>query len=509
MAVAGEIALRTCVAMKLHAPARVIQRIAQGTPVRLTSGGCAQRPTPVCPPYAPKAQPECRARAQQEARALRVVCCPPARSRRPPCPDPVPEPPLTCDRANITRPVARVGCELHDDNETASIREGGCGEENDRVARRLAAAELARRRDYEREVAAEEAAPRPAAPAATYSPGTERECAVATDARQYTVQPTRAGERVHCGAGRRPPAPRCVTLTPDRGCQIYDGSRVDPCAHRPRVLLEVDRRGDDSLPDPRSENRRTLAALTSVTGSHPVGVQNWCNDPPKRITEPVRCRPQTLVERLRSRATVSKKPPSGRNLHTSTAHLRVSEKSNGGKCTPTGDDKKTGTTADVVTTIMSDRSRLKEAGQGRVVPRPGRPRSTSGGRLDLDIPEGARRVTVAVSLERTAEGFAGDANYRPVSTLATMSTSEAGGRRDSWLSIEEIKKKISGCRRKDDTCDSRENKEVNKPTKTKGPPSPTPKGDVKKTQESGRCPAPKSPTPRPFPTRTLAVDADA
>nr|XP_013189547.1 unnamed protein product [Amyelois transitella] len=178
----------------------------------------------------------------ERAEAVKVTCCPPPAGQRPPCPTCPPNPPLTCSK----RKFSTLGSKQNSTQKSCIPKEpvnkcsDSCGNENDRVERRLQAEEQVRREDYEREVSERKQPCEPPA-RAQYCLGNEFECATATDGRQYAVLCGKETPVPRCGPGRRPPPPQCVELIADGPCTIQEGNHMDPCAHRPRTLVQIDR----------------------------------------------------------------------------------------------------------------------------------------------------------------------------------------------------------------------------------------------------------------------------
>ncbi|XP_059050195.1 uncharacterized protein LOC131845178, partial [Achroia grisella] len=353
------------------------------------------------------------------ARALRVTCRPPPRARRPPpCPAPCPAPPLTCPGSEKQTDESCIKSDRITDN-----RVRGCGEDRDRVARRLAAAELARRRRYEREAAAD-AAPRPA-------PRPARRPRPATDGRRYAVLPP--------STPRSAASDRRVELVPDGECQIRNETHLDPCAHRPRILLEIER----SKPSPESTAQTSKGSTPSTTPPRRLASRimdglkrttsgtgrperrrsknrnrtsddaEWCENLPKPVTVPPPCREPTLLERLRSRGSPrcnEKSSPRGKRcLHTSRDLKEdhptplLDRNSKGSDISAVASRLKSD--FDRLNTMLSTRNRLKETERRRSVHGEEckllneSSRISAAGRLDVPIPPGASNVCIDVALQ--------------------------------------------------------------------------------------------------------------
>ncbi|XP_026738173.1 uncharacterized protein LOC113501273 [Trichoplusia ni] len=331
-----------------------------------------------------------------------------------------------------------------------------CGE-LDPVARRIMLAKRVRQAEYEREVVvrASKRCFEPAPPVPGFSLGAERECARATDGCTYTMRAVHA-PRTRCGPGRTPPPPRCVELVPDDGCRIRGDSHLDPCAHRPRVMIEIDRsvNTDISLKRPSADHSPSKPMPGPGSGPRPcpVGkarvVPKWCADPPRPAPSPPCCRRPSLVERLRARsASCPPDPRCKRRLHTTSVVL--------GKTSKPVPSNSSGLDA-----ILQNKKNLKEAGIGRFVKdecgqaAPSRQRAPAG-KLELRLPPGTERVAVHVSLHGSTPSTCATTSP-PVTSSATSCIEppsnscnklrETCEKQNSWLSIKNIKKNISGCR---------------------------------------------------------------
>ncbi|KAI5634725.1 hypothetical protein NE865_12580 [Phthorimaea operculella] len=403
-----------------HAPA----------PAPASRDSCNPTPAPPCPPCVPHPRPPCRARPAERVKALRVTCCPPPRGMRPPCAPPLPACALDCTQAKP--PKAR--------NMTATyMLDKSCDEGADRVAARLAASREWRRKEYMREV--RERRPPPPPCNAPYRLPAERECARAIDGKTYTIadsppeQPASIKVSRACGPCREPPPPKCVEIVPDDKCQIRGPGHVDPCAHKPRVIISIDRSktrdcnvsaskssacnqgassggitsrimkslnlnkgtGGDSCPN--TANRQSGRAQKGP--AQYAGDTGWCGkiQPPPA---PTRCRPPTQEERLRKRACRDipcgqqnqTKPPHTRGLHTATASsAKEPPKDMKSMATQTKEN------LEKLEKMLANRASYKEAAKGRVVDCAPKVDVPATGGLELPVPPGAATIRVNVSLD--------------------------------------------------------------------------------------------------------------
>ncbi|XP_052747247.1 translation initiation factor IF-2-like isoform X2 [Bicyclus anynana] len=340
-------------------------------------------------PCQPAARPPCRAPAARPAAGLRVTCCPAGRGARPPCARPPPPPPLACsDLARTEDPQGSAP-------DAATAGGGACGARLDLVARRLAAAERARRAAYENELAARQ--PRVAPPRRAYRLAAARECLRATDGRRYSVRDAAAPAR--CGPGRQAPAPRAVLVEPFDACRPSLDRRPDPCAHRPKIFLEVDR-ASAPAPSPAppahelAETRREVGSAVS---------------------------PSPAAGLLRRLAGVGRGSTGRRRLHTETAACGASPAS-------------PGVTERSSEVALRERGRWAEAARGREL-------APAGGALELRVPPSAEALRVRVSVDFAAATPRPSAARAP-DTRALSCVSDARGP-DSWLSIKKIHKRIT------------------------------------------------------------------
>lgn len=267
-------------------------------------------------------------------------------------------------------PSAPMSCELENPAK-------GC----DRVARRLASAERARRLHYEQEAAAERA-PRPRAAPPPPPPPHYRLA--------DSVQPA-------TGAG----------------CRIRRGAHSDPCAHRPQLQLEIQR----TAADPPHASIQRSAAQPRVSNAA-TRERGRCERTVPPAAGPPRCTPPSIVERLRnlSRTAGSNRLGDRRGFQTTP---------NGGSVPAEADTRHD----DGLLEALQARDRLREAGRGRLARTAGARAARAAGTLELDVPAGARTVRVSVLLE-------GDPTQHGRSTLNSNT--------DSWLSIKNIQNKLSG-----------------------------------------------------------------
>lgn len=253
------------------------------------------------------------------------------------------------------------------------------------------------------------AAPRapPACPA-PYTLGVERECARATDGCTYAVLSERCARAPprRCGPGRTPPPPRCVELAPDDACRIGGDAHLDPCAHRPRVMIEIDRSACTTSTSPppsclqtNSSSCTTTASAkaapctmsTSPTASNPQTNSSLCTVQTAPSCVTARCRRPTIVERLRTRLPDCQNK---RLTHTSVTLFKAG--------------KSLSSVAGGLEDMLRSKKQLKEAGLGRVMTDAGAGRANHekppDGRLELSVPPGTERVAVYVSMALAAGG---------------------------------------------------------------------------------------------------------
>ncbi|XP_053606092.1 serine/arginine repetitive matrix protein 1-like isoform X2 [Plodia interpunctella] len=286
-------------------------------------------PARLCP-CEPQPRPPCRARPKGRVEALKVTCCPPVKGPCPPC---LSNQPLNCNSRKLS---SRAPNSLGDStkscipNEPVDRCRQTCGNENDRVERRLAAEERVRREQYEQEVAERSARGCEHAPAASYCLGLERECARATDGRQYAVLCSKQAVP-KCGPGRQRPPPQCVELLADDNCKIQGGPHMDPCAHRRRTILQIDR-------SQTNDELTAFAMQKSVDGPGVTVSKQPCDKKcdeksceMKRSTppQPPPCRLPSVTETLRARGSKPNDqscPTQARSFHTSARNTQINVK---------------------------------------------------------------------------------------------------------------------------------------------------------------------------------------
>ncbi|XP_045765453.1 atherin-like [Maniola jurtina] len=416
---------------------------------------CAAAEAAPCAPCARAPRPPCRRPAPPAARGVRVTCCAPPRGARPPCAPPAAPCARSCAHAAAQAKLAPNSC-------SAPSR---CGDQLDWVARRLAAADSARRELYEREVAARRPPPAPAR--APYRLHDERECLRATDGQHYAVSPA-----ARCGSDRAPPPPRAVHVEPFDRCELRRAAHLDPCGHRPRIFLDIDRTTAPSPAAPTTnvpaERPPPPAGLTTrimetLRRSAPASCPRRPCAPPRApdagrcarsaspASVPPPCTAPSVTERLRRRPRSEGARPcdSRREFHTSTARRGLGGPSSRPDTSQSIDVKSSESTLEA---ILRARERLEEAGRGRVVAAEGatsEARGVGAGGLELKIPPSAEAIRVRVSLDFTAA----QASCLPAPCLPGPAPSALDSRSastfcssDSWLSIKNIQKKLSGGR---------------------------------------------------------------
>ncbi|CAK1550177.1 unnamed protein product [Leptosia nina] len=407
-----------------------------------TSGArdsCAPTEPPACPPCESPRPPPCRRPADCDPRAVRVVCCAPPASKRPPCPETPPACALTCQNRQFTKDARREG---HSDPCKREDR-GECSTRLDHVASRLAAAEKVRRTNYESEAARHATGPVSPSPAIPhYTLAGERTCARATDGRDYMCQKTPNAPRA-CSADRTPPPPEPVGLASSEGCDVQGGRRLDPCAHRPRVFVEIDRSANAKATKSDSVTKESLTTRLFNTMKLKKSTQSacprrkckeendWCETPPRLGAVPLRCRESSLAERLHRRRPRDQRD-TPRSLHTS-AHADFSR--------IVASPIKNEPSFDKISVILREREAFLESGRGRSVGLVDDERRMSKkshrGSLELPVPFGAGAVKVRVTLDYDLKEHRRD----------SPSTKCVRGSPDSWLSIQNIRSKFSGCKK--------------------------------------------------------------
>lgn len=391
---------------------------------------------------------------------------------------------------------SRCDCARARDLTRLQLKAGG----QDFVAQRLHSAQCFRRQDYEREVAREADVPPPPreAPPAPYALGVEREMLRATDGGLYAV-PRNTVAHPKCSKTGEPAAPVAFSLEEtNQTCYIGDRHH-DPCDHQPRVFVAIDRTVNATdtptpathVPPPVStcaptcdtggpclfppdHDRKPSPSLCSPTcrtntpsvfptrvpaqesapanlppcnvscprSSRSTGRRisdcGWCKDPPSFKDAPPRCRPVTIVERLRMRSSRSapRSPGSSgrRHIHTSVA-----------KCAsvPVGGFQE----------MLRSREQLSEAGLGRIVSLTCTPHApskvTPAGKLEINVPPGTCKVRLKVFLDGSDNGAcAAPPKMRSRCPLIRTNSCEDllfKSKESSWLSIKKIQKKFKGC----------------------------------------------------------------
>ncbi|XP_038211416.1 uncharacterized protein LOC119831914 [Zerene cesonia] len=437
---------------------------------RLPRDSCTPRPVQPCEPCEPRAAPPCRRPARACPSALRVTCCPPPAGQRPPCPPPLPSCPLSCDNAtNATRDMTIL-------NEKPCKRSTmtKCGSELDHVARRLALAERARREDYERE--ANERIPTPRPESSSYCLAGERQCARATDGRDYMFSKSNIEcDKQDCGPNRKSPPPQPIKLMSSEGCEIKSKGSLDPCSHRPRVIVEIDRSkskenvGTNKIKE--SITSKLIDSLSFKKNSNPACPKqkcnqsdSWCKSPPKLAPTPTRCKEPNLAERLRQRSK-SLHNNQQRKLHcsvwTSACVIKPSATTTSSTKARTDSGTELKSNFDKLNLVLEEKKMLKESGQGRVVREQcdeGKTDSSNSGSIELRVPSDTEAVKVRVTLD-----FDHTTNYLhgSISTaeMAPNCVKSQENKSDTWLSIKNIQKKIAECTKKTDSHGSIKKKE--------------------------------------------------
>lgn len=314
-----------------------------------------------------------------------------------------------------------------------------CGAQLDRVARRIQAAERARREDYENEVL--NAPPPPKQPpVSTYRLAGERQCMRATDGHDYTVTNKNKPNK-GCDSSRRPPPPSPVELEPNTGCEINQDSYLDPCKHQPRVFVEIDRSASQAAcetetnKDTKCGDESKVQLTKSDTNVKSKNDNKWCSNLPTPKNIPPPCKEPSLIERLRRRSGGTGNNSCSRRLHTQSS-----------ACSPmllpkmSLKQKQTDTT----TSVVQHEPQFAEAARGRIVtdrPSEKKLRYFSGGGIDLTIPPVTEAVRVQVSFDFNSPPALSSTDnlvHSPTNNTFnnTISTSNA------WLSIKSLQKKL-------------------------------------------------------------------
>nr|XP_034830074.1 atherin-like [Maniola hyperantus] len=368
--------------------------------IRRPASARAREPAP-CAPCAHAPRPPCRRPAPSAARGLRVTCCAPPPRTHPPCAPPAAPRARTCSHA-AAQAKEPNSCTVQPRDTEHRAR---CGQQLHSVARRLAAADAVRRAHYEHEVQARHAPPSPAP--APYRLHDERECLRATDGRPYAVSPAAARR---CGPGRTPPPPCPVHVEPFDRCELRRGAHLDPCSHRPRIFLDVDRTPPPSPATPAAPERPAPSGglatriMETFRRSAPAADAGRCTRAVPPAPAPPPCAAPSVTERLRRRPRGEGAPccDPRREFHTSTG-LR------GANCPPSRPDTSKSIDVEsgesVLEVVLRARERLEEAGRGRVVAPEGAANEASAlgaGGLELKVPPSAEAVRVRVLLDFSA-----------------------------------------------------------------------------------------------------------
>ncbi|CAK1603697.1 unnamed protein product [Parnassius mnemosyne] len=396
---------------------------------------CSGSAAPECPPCEARAPPACRAPARAALRGLRVACRPPPRTARPPCPARHPPCALTCEHlpaqnASETLSMNEFQCNTQSPYSTS----GRCGDTLDRVAQRISAAKLARRLDYEREVAERKKAIAPPPPPADYLLGADRETVRATDGRDYIVLPPHPTATSDSTIQRRTnTASGTVELDPSTSCAINRVPHVDPCAHHPRILLTIDRsdannssssqrlssppnsvskpsrcttsnnqfRSQDKSGLSKKNDNKVTVPKKQCNGNSPEKLKNWCSSPPQIAPEPPRCRQPSLVERLRRRPKSS--CGGVRKLHSAISNLAKYDNNKIDKHVISKAELQSIISqiiadSEKLNKMLSERDKLKEAARGRIILKDQKEKPIQSGRLDLPVPAGTQALQVRVTL---------------------------------------------------------------------------------------------------------------
>lgn len=411
-----------------------------------------------------------------------------------------------------------------------------CGADRDGVALRLALAERARRLEYEHDVRARAAGvSREPPPFDPYVLNVERECVRATDGRDYAMLPCTKPEPGRCGPDRTPPPDRCVEILRDNECSIRDGVHLDPCAHRPPTLLDIDRSASASPAGAASSARkltsrimktlsltrasqavscprRPCAPTCETSGAKRAGDSEWCKTLPPPASAPPPCREPTPMEKLKHRGPgrCSKQDDGGKRcFHTSTAIQFSAPPKDYNKKDSVESNLSTRAIANAgsLKQVLKDRENLLEAGRGRFVKGMGNgkkpPKNAATGSLDIPVPQGTECVRIHVSMAGAcAVVEAPDALVDNSPTQCSdRSTDNTKGKQDSWLSIKSLHKKLTSCRKADmaklPTSPSTPSENSASPSHCaphKKPTIPSPCTPSNKPAKSNPISAPKNPT---------------
>ncbi|KAL4719340.1 hypothetical protein ACJJTC_018214 [Scirpophaga incertulas] len=341
-------------------------------------------------PVAPmsNAAPPCRAAAGERSRCTeRRVCRSPAAPLAPPCPAPPPRPPWDCHHATLQKEKTPVA---------AAFISDACGENMDRVARRLQQAALHRRLEYEQEAR-----------------GLDR-CGSAPR------------DSTHA-AGQRTPGGGFLHEYPRGDCNVREQHHyVDPCAHQPRCVLEVDRSPRDAAhlneqpardshapAEGRPEASRKLKDRIIETLNLNRSSDANCPKRPRKTkcNNPVRDRPTDT-----------------RGIHTSATYGR-SRTPDTQNSINQSDDNAHSVKLDK---LLEERQNYNKAGRGRFVPNCKTRKTRATGALDIPVPAGTENVRVRIELKSTGGKKLDESNAR-----TTVD------RHDSWLSLSRLRRRLA------------------------------------------------------------------
>ncbi|CAG5038518.1 unnamed protein product [Parnassius apollo] len=510
----------------------------------LPRDSCAGGSLPVCPPCEAHARPACRDEARATLRGVRAVCRPPPRGNRPPCPTSPPPCSITCEHlhAQETPSGGRSACDAlpqdlcaggatlsavraagppcptcpprcptcpstraftyehlyaQDSSKSSSMNEvqcstklsnatsGSCGDTLDRVAQRISAAKLARRLEYEREVAERKKLIASPPPPTKYWLGVDRETVRATDGRDYIVLHPNSTAAADSNIQRRTDTESStVELDPATSCDINRVPHVDPCAHHPRILLKIDRsdannsssshrvssppnfiskplqctpttsnqlRSQDYSGLSKKIDNKVTVPKKQCKGNGPENLTDWCSSPPKMAPEPPRCRQPSLVERLRRR---SKSSCEGvRKLHSAIINLSEYDNNKIDKHITSKAELQSVISQVIANTeklnkMFHERNEQEETASGRIILEEQRKGPIESGSLKLRVPAGAHTVQLRVTLHsdsapRPVLRVRGSHSDHEIKRNALFANADKA---DSWLKkLKNIKKNLSDC----------------------------------------------------------------
>lgn len=302
------------------------------------------------------------------------------------------------------------------------------------------------------------------APPVNYVLGSDREVVRATDGRDYVVLSSRINSKDH----------KTVPLDPAKDCTIKRSARVDPCTHQPRILLHIDRtdhkqssKSSDNINENSNEKHTVSKKMSKKNCVNKL--TEWCTSPPELAPEPSRCRQPSLVERLKRRSK------SSCNVHRKLHTVPFNFQSQNNQCDKSLSEANIN---DIVAKIKADnekfdemiskRNELKESGRGRVTGVEQKEEPTTSGQLELQVPTGTHRIRVHVGLyDPTPQKTAAPTQRTPKGSSNIYNASSE--RNDSWLSIKNIQKKFSGCRKETTPIINSDAKisDIKQPTSTK------------------------------------------